>query len=86
MTKTLRKIIKFEWMTGIALMAVCLIIVFAIYLSGSNASTFMDEVAKKLAQTYFPINIIDGIFWIWGLVTLEYTKGDVIRDDLINEN
>lgn len=65
-------------------MAICLIIVLAVYLSGREASTFKDQVAKKLAHTFFPINIIDGLFWIWGLVTIEHAKGDVVRDDIID--
>lgn len=66
-------------------MAVCMIIVFIVYISGSGAETFWDEVAKKLAQTYFPVNIIDAIFWIWGLSTLKFHKGDTVRDGIIKE-
>ena len=65
-------------------MGICLIIVFAVYMSASNESHFYDEVGKKLAQTYLPVNIIDGIFWIWGLATLQLHRGDV-RDGIIGD-
>ena len=65
-------------------MAVCMIIVFAVYISSSDVSTFKDEVGKKLAQTFFPVNIIDAIFWIWGLSTLKFNRGDTVRDGIIN--
>jgi len=64
-------------------MAVCEIIVFATYLGGANANEFNDTIAKKLAQTYLPINFIDAIFWIWGLLTLKYTSGDTVRDNIM---
>lgn len=56
---------------------------FATYLTGSNANEFNDVVAKKLAQTYLPINIIDALFWTWGILTLKYTSGDVVRDNIM---
>jgi hypothetical protein len=29
-------------------------------------------LAKKLAQTYLPINLLDAVLWIWGIATLSY--------------
>ena len=84
MTKPIRKIIKFEWIGALIMMGVCIIIVFAVYMSASSNSTFNDEVGKKLAQTFLPVNIIDGIFWIWGLATLKLHRGDV-RDGIIGD-
>lgn len=40
-------------------------------------------MAKKLAQTYLPINFIDAVFWVWGLLTLKYTSGDVVREGIM---
>lgn len=85
MTKIVRKLIRIEWIISIGLVAVCIIIVFAVYISASEATTFWDEVGKKLAQTYFPASIIDAIFWIWGLSTLKFHKGDTVRDGIMNE-
>lgn len=65
-------------------MAICLIIVFAVFMSASSSSTFYDEVGKKLAQTFLPVNIIDGMFWLWGLATLKLHRGDV-RDGIIGD-
>lgn len=55
------------------------------YLSNSDKESFNDLVAKKLLQTFLPINALDAIFWIYGLLTLAYANGDKIRDILINE-
>jgi hypothetical protein len=46
----------------------------------------MDYVAKKLAQTFLPINVIDMFFWIWGLLTLKYTGGDTVRQQIMEDN
>jgi hypothetical protein len=46
----------------------------------------MDYVAKKLAQTFLPINVIDMIFWIWGLLTLKYIGSDAIRQQIMENN
>ena len=43
-------------------------------------------VAKKLLQTYFPINIIDAVFWIYGMLTLRHTGGDIIREGIMEGN
>ena len=67
-------------------MLICEIIAIGIYLGNSDLSGFEDIVAKKLLQTYLPVNVIDGLFWIYGLLTLAYANGDKIRDMLINEN
>lgn len=83
LTSGKKKIIHFEWIGALILMAVCEIVVFATYLGGANTTDFMDQIAKKLAQTYLPINIIDALFWIWGLLTLKYTSGDTVRDNIM---
>lgn len=41
-------------------------------------------MGKKLAQTFLPVNIIDGMFWLWGLATLKLHRGDV-RDGIIGD-
>ena len=38
-----------------------------------------------MLETYLPINVIDGLFWVWGLLTLAYANGDKIRDMLLSE-
>jgi hypothetical protein len=43
-------------------------------------------VAKKLALTYLPINLLDGILWIWGIATLSYTTGDNVRDNIMKQD
>ena len=45
----------------------------------------MDMVAKKALQTFFPINIIDAVFWIWGMLTLRQS-GDTVREGIMAGN
>ncbi len=40
------------------------------YVGGAEGNTATDMVAKKLAQVYLPVNLIDALFWVFGLVTL----------------
>ena len=45
----IRKAIRIEWIVSLGLMAVCMIVVFAVYISASEATAYWDEVGKKLA-------------------------------------
>ena len=85
-TTRIKKMLLIQWLGSLGLMLICEIIAIGIYLGNSDLSGFEDIVAKKLLQTYLPVNVIDGLFWIYGLLTLAYANGDKIRDMLINEN
>ena len=61
-------------------------IALIVYMANSEANKFEDMIAKKLLQTYFPINIIDGLFWIWGMLTLKHASGDTIREGIMRGN
>jgi hypothetical protein len=81
-----KKIIHSEWIAALVTMGICEIIVFATYIAGADANSFIDFTAKKLAQTYLPINLIDALFWIWGLMTLKYTSGDTVRENIMKQD
>ena len=85
-TTQIKKIIRASWYIGIIVMALCEIIALITYLADSETTQFEDMVAKKLLQTYFPINIIDALFWIYGMLTLRHTGGDIIREGIMEGN
>jgi hypothetical protein len=39
----------------------------------------MDIYAKKTLFVFIGVNALDILFWIWGMKTLDYEKGDNIR-------
>lgn len=45
---------------------------------GSNSDSAVDAVAKKLGQLYLFVNIIDGLFWFYGLRSLKINLGESI--------
>ena len=53
------------------------------YVSGAEDNTATDMVAKKLAQIYLPVNIIDALFWIYGLITLRIKSQDNIYESAL---
>lgn len=79
------KIINYSWVGALIVMLICQGIVFITYLSNSDASDFYDYVAKKLAQIYLPINIIDAIFWMCGKLTTKYDTGDTVRGHIMQQ-
>lgn len=85
-TTEIKKIIRVSWYVGIIVMALCEIIALILYLADSEKNEFEDVIAKKLLQTYFPINIIDGLFWIYGMLTLRHAGGDTVREGIMEGN
>jgi len=51
-----------------------------IYLQDQKEQDFSSIIANKSLQTFFCVNILDLMFWLWGYMTLEYENGDRIRD------
>ena len=33
-------------------------------------------------MTFIGVNLIDILFWMWGMKSLDYEKGDQVREDL----
>jgi hypothetical protein len=54
--------------------------VFMGYVGGDNNQA-VDVIAKKLAQIYLPINVIDAIFWVFGFISLRINIGDNIHEE-----
>ena len=54
--------------------------------SDRDNSSYYDALARKVLLIFAPINFLDFLFWIWGLLTLTYENGDKIRDALMAPN
>jgi hypothetical protein len=50
------------------------------YLAGTSSGQFYDVGANRLLQMFLVGNFIDLLFWLWGLLALQYENGDLIRD------
>ena len=56
--------------------------VFLAYItSGNDTKAMVDNVAKKLAQTFMFVNVVDGLFWFYGLMGLKIKAGDPIDEE-----
>lgn len=56
--------------------------VFLAYItSGNDTNTMVDNVAKKLAQAFMFVNVVDGLFWLYGLMGLKIQAGDAIDEE-----
>jgi hypothetical protein len=53
-----------------------------IYLISGNVSEYIDVYAKITLTVFIVVNILDVLFWIWGMKTLDHEKGDQVRDTL----
>ena len=85
-TTRAKKIIRWGWLGGLGAMALCEVIALIVYLANSESSQFNDMVAKKLLQTFLVINVIDGLFWLWGILTLRHSGGDSVREGIMEGN
>jgi hypothetical protein len=54
--------------------------------SGKDNQGYHGVLAKSLLMIFIPVNILDLLFWLWGLMTLTYENGDKIRDALMSKD
>lgn len=80
----IKKIINYVWLGSLAAMIIAELVVFIAYVSGAGSSqTSNDHVAIKIAQTFIPINIIDGLFWIFGYISLYIRSQDELYEQAL---
>jgi hypothetical protein len=85
-TTTKRKLLKYWWVFAIFFMVVFELIAFAGYLTGTFDGNFYKVGANRLLQLFLVCNFIDILFWLWGVMVLQYEFGDLIRDALIDKD
>lgn len=81
-----RKSLKCWWIFAIVLMFVLQLVALAGYLTGTFNGSFYSTGANRLLQMFLVGNFIDILFWLWGLLALQYENGDLIRDALIDKD
>lgn len=85
-TTTSKRCLKCWWIFVIVLMVVFEVIALIGYLGRRSTGEFYDIGANRLLQMFLVGNLIDLLFWLWGLMALRYENGDLIREELIDRN
>ena len=76
---TFSKYLSYWWKLAIIIMFVFEGFAIAKFLSNDFRETFYDIGAKKMLIIFIIGNILDILFWGWGLLTLRVESGDVVR-------
>ena len=70
-TSSIKKAVTFCWGTGMVLMLINEILAVATYIQNSKYSSYKDMEAKKVLLLFVIINIVELVFWGFGLYTLK---------------
>lgn len=77
-----RKIVTFGWIFGLILLLLMEGLAVFKYLTAGDVTEYEDAHAKKTLAVFIGVNALDILFWLWGMKTLDYEKGDQVREDL----
>lgn len=78
----IKRTIYLVWLGSLLLMIITEIMVFFAYLTGgSDDNSIVNVIAKKLAQTFLFVNVVDACFWGYGLIGLGIQIGDSIHEE-----
>jgi hypothetical protein len=55
------------WIGGIGLLGVLEVVSLVKYFHFGDSSEYMDVVAKKILGIFMVVNLMDCLFWMWGL-------------------
>ncbi len=72
MSTKLKKIIVFQWVFGLILMTINEIIAIATYFEQSKSEDYNDRTCRNILLIFIVVNILDFLFWLFGLMTLHY--------------
>lgn len=78
-TTTSNRVLKCWWIFCIVVMILLELLAVAIFFTNHFSSNFYQVAASRLLQLFIVANIVDLLFWLWGLLALRYENGDVIR-------
>ena len=84
-TTTIKRAVSICWAIGMILMLVNEVIAIAAYIENSKYSSYKDMEAKKVLLFFVILNIVELVFWGFGLYTLRTENGDMVRDSLLNQ-
>ena len=83
-TSSIKKAVTFCWATGMILMLINEVIAIATYIQNSKYSSYKDMEAKKVLLLFVILNIVELVFWGFGLYTLKGENGDMVRDSMMS--
>jgi hypothetical protein len=74
-----RKMLSCGWIFGLVILVALEGLAIYKYLVSNNLTEYADIHAKKTLAVFILVNGLDILFWLWGMKTLDYEKGDQIR-------
>ena len=77
-----KKLLMGGWIFGLLLMVGCEVYAILTYLQVGKMTDYKDIKAKKTLAIFIVVNVLDLLFWLWGLKTLGYENGDPVRGQL----
>lgn len=75
----------YQWIISIVLLAICGVMAFVVYISNVRKNGYEAVMANKLCEIFIGVNIVDIIFWLWGLFIIKDQFGLTMRESLAVE-
>lgn len=85
-TTTVKSVVKCAWIFDLLLVVGTEIVAVLVYMNsreGGHFSGFDGTQARVVLEGFILINIVDLLFWLYGLQALDYENGDSVRDELV---
>lgn len=82
---TFTKYLEYWWILAILTMLVFEGLAITKLISNDYKETFYEIGAKRMLYIFIIGNLVDLLFWGWGLLTLRVESGDVVREGLAEE-
>jgi hypothetical protein len=80
-----KKVLTIGWGLCIGLLLLLEGLAVFVYIISDDPVEYIDVYAKTTLTIFIAVNLLDVLFWIWGLKTLDYEKGDQVRDTVFGE-
>jgi hypothetical protein len=85
-TPTIKKAILISWISNLVFMVLCILLTLVSFLNNYFLKKYASEILSNVSLKYILASIIDLGMWIWGLLTLTYENGDLIRNVILYGN
>ena len=85
-TPTIKKAILISWISNLVFMVLCILLTLVSFLNNYFLKKYASEILSNVSLKYILVSIIDLGMWIWGLLTLTYENGDLIRNVILYGN
>jgi hypothetical protein len=85
-TTTIKSVVKCAWIFDLLLLVGTEVVVVGVYMNsreGGHFAGFDGTQTRVVLEAFMLINLVDLVFWLYGLQTLDYENGDSVRDELV---